>query len=68
MVLMLIAGSTLLGHFSLLQRFHDRSRLGGDTSSEQICDYDYYFPDLSNGSSFIDDMAFMVLATPIFYP
>ena len=69
MVLMLIAGSTILGHFLAVTRipmitadwivqlpFHKHVVM-------VLIAFIYLL-----GGSFIDDLAFMVLATPIFYP
>jgi tripartite ATP-independent transporter DctM subunit len=69
MVLMLLAGSTVLGHFLAVTRipmiaadwvtslpFHRYAIMG-------LISLIYLI-----GGSFIDDLAFMVLATPIFYP
>jgi tripartite ATP-independent transporter DctM subunit len=69
MVLMLIAGSTILGHFLIVTKI-----------PLLVADWIMELP-LSRplimiivllvyelGGSFIDDLAFMVLATPIFYP
>jgi tripartite ATP-independent transporter DctM subunit len=69
MVLMLIAGSTILGHFLIVTKI-----------PLLVADWVMELP-LSRplimilvlliyelGGSFIDDLAFMVLATPIFYP
>ena len=47
---------------------HDCSRLGGGPSAEPLPHYDHYQLHLSDRGSFIDDLAFMILATPIFYP
>ncbi|OGP73902.1 MAG: C4-dicarboxylate ABC transporter permease [Deltaproteobacteria bacterium RBG_16_49_23] len=69
MVLMLIAGSTILGHFLVVTKI---PMIAGDwimglplpaylTMLIILLIYEI-------GGSFIDDLAFMVLATPIFYP
>ena len=69
MVLMLIAGSTILGHFLAVTKI---PMIAADwvvgLPFKQIRYYDHYQFDLSTGGSFIDDLAFMILATPIFYP
>jgi len=69
MILMLIAGSTILGHFIAVTNI-----------PQHVADWVVALP-LNRyiimvlicfvyelGGSFIDDMAFMILATPIFYP
>jgi tripartite ATP-independent transporter DctM subunit len=69
MILMLIAGSTILGHFIAVTNI-----------PQAVADYVVALP-LNRyvimilicfvyelGGSFIDDLAFMILATPIFYP
>jgi len=69
MILMLIAGSTVLGHFIAVTNI-----------SQAVADWVVALP-LNRyvimilicfvyelGGSFIDDLAFMILATPIFYP
>jgi tripartite ATP-independent transporter DctM subunit len=69
MILMLIAGSTILGHFIAVTNI-----------PQQVADWVVALP-LNRyviliiicfiyelGGSFIDDLAFMILATPIFYP
>jgi len=69
MVLMLIAGSTVLGHFLAVTKI---PMIAADWIIELpfhkytimvIIAFIYLL-----GGSFIDDLAFMVLATPIFYP
>ena len=69
MVLMLIAGSTILGHFLAVTKI---PMLAADWIMELP-----FYPSFTMviilfvyliGGSFIDDLAFMVLATPIFYP
>lgn len=69
MVLMLIAGSTVLGHFLAVTKI---PMIAADWIVELpfhkytvmvIIAFIYLL-----GGSFIDDLAFMVLATPIFYP
>ncbi len=69
MVLMLIAGSTVLGHFLAVTRIPMIAAdwvtslpLSPRAIMALIC-LVYLI-----GGSFIDDLAFMVLATPIFYP
>jgi tripartite ATP-independent transporter DctM subunit len=69
MILMLIAGSTILGHFITVTNIpqHTADWLVGLPFNRyvimiMIClIYEI-------GGSFIDDLAFMILATPIFYP
>ncbi len=69
MLLMLIAGSTILGHFIAVTNI-----------PQEVADWVVALP-LNRyvimiliclvyelGGSFIDDLAFMILATPIFYP
>lgn len=69
MVLILIAGSTILGHFLTVTKIPM-------IAADWIIDLPLH-PNLIMiiiamvyliGGSFIDDLAFMVLATPIFYP
>ena len=69
MVLMLIAGSTLLGHFLAVTKI---PMIASDWVVSLplnryvimiIISFIYQL-----GGSFIDDLAFMILATPIFYP
>ena len=69
MLLMLIAGSTILGHFIAVTGIPQATAEWITTLPVNryvililIC-LIYEF-----GGSFIDDMAFMILATPIFYP
>ena len=69
MLLMLIAGSTILGHFIAVTNIPQNAAdwivalpLNRYVIMFLIC-LVYEF-----GGSFIDDMAFMILATPIFYP
>lgn len=69
MILMLIAGSTILGHFIAVTNI-----------PQQVADWVVALPVnryviliiicliYELGGSFIDDLAFMILATPIFYP
>jgi len=69
MLLMLIAGSTILGHFIAVTNI-----------PQQTADWVVQLPISPYvilimicivyliGGSFIDDLAFMILATPIFYP
>jgi tripartite ATP-independent transporter DctM subunit len=69
MLLMLIAGSTILGHFIAVTGI-----------PQQVADWIVALPVnrymimilicivYEIGGSFIDDLAFMILATPIFYP
>ncbi|MBI5586407.1 MAG: TRAP transporter large permease [Deltaproteobacteria bacterium] len=69
MILMLIAGSTVLGHFIAVTNIPQKTAewlvtlpLNRYVILFIIC-LIYEF-----GGSFIDDLAFMILATPIFYP
>jgi TRAP-type C4-dicarboxylate transport system permease large subunit len=69
MLLMLIAGSTILGHFIAVTNIPQNAAdwivslpLNRYLIMFLIC-LVYEF-----GGSFIDDLAFMILATPIFYP
>lgn len=69
MVLMLIAGSTVLGHFLAVTKI---PMIAADWIIELPL-HKYTIMVLIAiiyllGGSFIDDLAFMVLATPIFYP
>jgi tripartite ATP-independent transporter DctM subunit len=69
MILMLIAGSTILGHFIAVTNI-----------PQQVADWVVELPVnryviliiicliYELGGSFIDDLAFLILATPIFYP
>ena len=69
MVLMLIAGSTILGHFLMVTKIPM-------IAADWIMGLSFppYFTMIlillvfELGGSFIDDLAFMVLAVPIFYP
>lgn len=69
MVLMLIAGSTILGHFLAVTRIpmYAADWIVGLPLHPNIVMVLIGFIYLIGGS-FIDDLAFMVLATPIFYP
>lgn len=69
MVLMLLAGSTVLGHFLAVTRI---PMIAADWVTSLPL-HRYAIMALISviylvGGSFIDDLAFMVLATPIFYP
>jgi TRAP-type C4-dicarboxylate transport system permease large subunit len=69
MVLMLIAGSTILGHFLAVTKIPMLAadwiiNLGLHRDLTMILIALIYL----GGGSFIDDLAFMILATPIFYP
>jgi C4-dicarboxylate transporter DctM subunit len=69
MVLMLIAGSTILGHFLAVTKIPMIAAdwiiaLGLHRDLTMILIALIYLA----GGSFIDDLAFMILATPIFYP
>ena len=69
MVLMLIAGSTILGHFLAVTRI---PMIAADWIIGLSIHKDLVMVLIGLiyllGGSFIDDLAFMVLATPIFYP
>jgi tripartite ATP-independent transporter DctM subunit len=69
MVLMLIAGSTILGHFLAVTRI---PMIAADWIIGLSFHKDFIMVLIGLiyllGGSFIDDLAFMVLATPIFYP
>jgi tripartite ATP-independent transporter DctM subunit len=69
MILMLIAGSVILGHFIAVTNIPQNTAdwlvslpINRYLIMLLIC-FVYLF-----GGSFIDDLAFMILATPIFYP
>ncbi|MCX5909189.1 MAG: TRAP transporter large permease subunit, partial [Deltaproteobacteria bacterium] len=69
MVLMLIAGSTILGHFLAVTKIPMLAadwivQLNWDRSLTMVLIALIYLL----GGSFVDDLAFMILATPIFYP
>jgi C4-dicarboxylate transporter DctM subunit len=69
MVLLLIAGSTVLGHFLAVTKIPMMAadwiiRLNFHPTWTMILIALIYLL----GGSFIDDLAFMILATPIFYP
>lgn len=69
MVLMLIAGSTILGHFLAVTKM---PMIAADWVVSLPLNKYVIMIIISliyqTGGSFIDDLAFMVLATPIFYP
>jgi len=69
MVLMLIAGSTILGHFLAVTKI---PMIAADWITQLPFHRDIVMIFIGIiyliGGSFIDDLAFMVLATPIFYP
>jgi TRAP-type C4-dicarboxylate transport system permease large subunit len=69
MVLMLIAGSAVLGHFLTRTRI---PMIAADWIISLPLSPDVIMIIISAvyliGGSFIDDLAFMILATPIFYP
>jgi C4-dicarboxylate transporter DctM subunit len=69
MVLMLIAGSTILGHFLAVTRLPMIAAdwVVGLPLNKYIIMIIISFI-YQTGGSFIDDLAFMILATPIFYP
>jgi tripartite ATP-independent transporter DctM subunit len=69
MLLMLIAGSTILGHFIAVTNIPQKA-----ADWVVALPFNRYFIMFliclvyEIGGSFIDDLAFMILATPIFYP
>lgn len=69
MVLMLIAGSAVLGHFLAVTRI---PMIAADWVASLAVNRYIIMMIISIiyliGGSFIDDLAFMILATPIFYP
>jgi len=69
MVLMLIAGSTILGHFLAVTKI---PMMAADWIIQLNLHRDLTMILIALifllGGSFIDDLAFMILATPIFYP
>ena len=69
MVLMLIVGSTILGHFLAVTKI---PMLAADWIIELNFHRNFTMILIAViyllGGSFIDDLAFMILATPIFYP
>jgi tripartite ATP-independent transporter DctM subunit len=69
MVLMLIAGSAVLGHFLAVTRI---PMISADWVASLTVNRYIIMMIISLiyliGGSFIDDLAFMILATPIFYP
>ncbi|HUL28996.1 MAG TPA: TRAP transporter large permease [Thermodesulfobacteriota bacterium] len=69
MVLMLIAGSTILGHFLAVTKLPMIAAdwVAGLPLNRYIIIIIISFV-YQMGGSFIDDLAFMILATPIFYP
>ena len=69
MVLMLIAGSTVLGHFLAVTKLPMIAAdwVVGLPLNKYIIMIIISFI-YQTGGSFIDDLAFMILATPIFYP
>ncbi|MBI4799963.1 MAG: TRAP transporter large permease [Desulfarculus sp.] len=69
MVITLIAGATILGHFFLVTRmpFHVAQWLGGLGAPNLVVMLIIVAVYLIGGS-FIEDLAFLILATPIFLP
>lgn len=69
MVMMLIAGSTILGHFLAVTKI---PMIAADWTASLPLNRYVIIIIISIiyllGGSFIDDLAFMILATPIFYP
>jgi len=69
MVLMLIAGSTILGHFLVVTKIPILAADWiGQLSLPPFLVMILILLAYELGGSFIDDLAFMVLATPIFFP
>jgi tripartite ATP-independent transporter DctM subunit len=69
MVLMLIAGSTILGHFLVVTKIPIfAADWVGQLPLPPFVIMILILLIYEVGGSFIDDLAFMVLATPIFYP
>lgn len=69
MILMLIAGSTILGHFITVTNIPQQTAdwlVGLPLNRYVIMIMICLIYEI--GGSFIDDLAFMILATPIFYP
>ena len=69
MILMLVAGSTVLGHFitvTNIPRYTAEWVIGLSVNRYLIMILICIIYEL--GGSFIDDLTFMILATPIFYP
>jgi C4-dicarboxylate transporter DctM subunit len=69
MILMLIAGSTILGHFITVTNIPQKTAdwlVGLPFNRYVIMIMICIIYEI--GGSFIDDLAFMILATPIFYP
>jgi C4-dicarboxylate transporter DctM subunit len=69
MLLMLLAGSTILGHFIAVTNIPQAAAdwIAGLPLNRYLVLTIICFAYLLGGS-FIDDLAFMILATPIFYP
>lgn len=69
MLLILVAGSTVLGHFIAVTNIPQVTAnwIAGLTINRQVIMIIICLIYLLGGS-FIDDLAFMILATPIFYP
>jgi len=69
MILMLVIGSTVLGHFIAITNIPQATAdwVGGLSLNRYLILTLIGFVYLIGGS-FIDDLAFMILATPIFYP
>jgi tripartite ATP-independent transporter DctM subunit len=69
MVLMLIAGSTILGHFLAVTKIPMITAAWvSDLPLNKYIIMIIISLIYQTGGSFIDDLAFMILATPIFYP
>ncbi|MDI6764165.1 MAG: TRAP transporter large permease [Thermodesulfobacteriota bacterium] len=69
MVLMLIAGSTILGHFLVVTKIPIMAAdWVGQLPYPPFVVMIFILLIYELGGSFIDDLAFMVLATPIFFP
>jgi tripartite ATP-independent transporter DctM subunit len=69
MVLMLIAGSTILGHFLVVTKIPILAAdWVGNLPLPPFLIMIFILLIYEIGGSFVDDLAFMVLATPIFFP
>jgi tripartite ATP-independent transporter DctM subunit len=69
MVLMLIAGATILGHFFLVTRMpYFVAQWLGDLGAPNLVVMLIIIAVYLIGGSFIEDLAFLILATPIFLP
>jgi TRAP-type C4-dicarboxylate transport system permease large subunit len=69
MILMLVAGSTVLGHFVAVTNIPQNTSewiIGLHVNRYLVMFFICIIYEI--GGSFIDDLTFMILATPIFYP